>query len=144
MDITRVSTSQAAGGSIAGMAGGSGSAPTGTATLDYNAFLQLLIAQLQNQDPMEPMRSSDYVAQLATFSQVEKTIETNERVAALLSAVQLQQAEGIIGRTATSADGHISGLVSASRVVDGEVLAILSDGREITIGPGVTLGGRGD
>jgi flagellar basal-body rod modification protein FlgD len=120
-------------------AASSASTATSASTLDYNAFLQLLIAQVQNQDPLEPTKSSDYVAQLATFSQVEKTIETNERIASLLSATQLQQAEAIIGATATSADGAVSGVVVASKVTDGSVVAVLSDGRELTIGPGVEL-----
>lgn len=116
--------------------------PDAAAQLDYNAFLQLLIAQMQNQDPMEPMNSSDYVAQLAAFSQVEKTIQTNERVAELLSAVRLQQAEAILGRTVTSADGAISGPVVSAKVSGSAVIAMLADGREIAIGPGVTLSGR--
>src|SRR5690606_6483665 len=70
---------------------------TAAPTLDYNAFLHLLIAQMRNQDPMEPMKSSDYVAQLATFSQVEKTIQTNERIAALLNTNNLQLAESLVG-----------------------------------------------
>ena len=115
--------------------------PDAAAQLDYNAFLQLLIAQMQNQDPMEPMNSSDYVAQLATFSQVEKTIQTNERVADLLSAVRLQQAEAVIGRTVTSANGQMSGTVVAARVSGNAVVAMLADGREIAIDPGVTLSG---
>ena len=38
-------------------------------TLDYNAFLQLLIAQMKNQDPTKPMDSAQYMAQLASFSE---------------------------------------------------------------------------
>ncbi|MGD9713709.1 MAG: flagellar hook assembly protein FlgD [Thermomicrobiales bacterium] len=117
------------------------SANSTKSTLDYNAFLQLLIAQLQNQDPMEPMKSTDYVAQLATFSQVEKTVQTNERIASLLSAVQLQQAEGVIGRNITSADGSISGVVTSSKVVDNNVVAVLADGQEVKLAPGVVLSG---
>ena len=36
------------------------------ATVDYQAFLKLLVAQMKNQDPTSPMESTDYVAQLAT------------------------------------------------------------------------------
>ena len=45
--------------------------------MDYNAFLKLLIAQMKNQDPTEPMTSTQYMAQFATFSQVEQSIKTN-------------------------------------------------------------------
>lgn len=40
-------------------------------TLDKTAFLQLLVAEMKYQDPLEPSSNTDYVAQLATFSQVE-------------------------------------------------------------------------
>ena len=139
MDAAAVSKAQGTGASKD--AAGAKVRPDAAAQLDYNAFLQLLIAQMQNQDPMEPMNSSDYVAQLATFSQVEKTIQTNERVADLLSAVRLQQAEAVIGRTVTSANGQMSGTVVAARVSGNAVVAMLTDGREIAIDPGVTLSG---
>lgn len=115
------------------------SAGTGTATLGYDSFLKLLIAQVQNQDPLEPTASSDYVAQLATFSQVEKSIQSNEKIAELLSVSRLQQAEGLLGRTVTSADGTATGAVAATRVVEGQVIAVLADGREIVMGEGVTV-----
>lgn len=44
---------------------------TSNDTLDKNAFLNLLVAEMKYQDPLEPSSNTDYVAQLATFSQVE-------------------------------------------------------------------------
>jgi len=112
------------------------------ASLDYNAFLKLLIAQMQNQDPLEPMKSSDYVAQLATFSQVEKSVEMNTRLSSVLSAVQMQQAGALIGQTLTSADGATKGTVESAKIVDGNVIAILTGGNEIAMSPGVVVGGK--
>ena len=40
-------------------------------------FLSLLVAEMQNQDPLEPTSNSDYMAQMATFSQVEATTDMN-------------------------------------------------------------------
>lgn len=111
-------------------------------TLDYSAFLKLLIAQMQNQDPLEPMKSSDYVAQLATFSQVEKSVELNTRVSNLLATVQLQQAGSLIGQTLTSMDGQISGTVASATSLNGTVVATLEDGQQITMGSGVLIGGK--
>lgn len=50
---------------------------------DLQTFLKMLTTQMQNQDPMEPMKSSDFAAQLASFSAVEQQVQTN----ALLSAM---------------------------------------------------------
>ncbi|MBB3713462.1 flagellar basal-body rod modification protein FlgD [Limimaricola variabilis] len=45
---------------------------------DYQSFLKLLIAQVSNQDPLEPMDSTAFVSQLAQLTQVEQSITTNE------------------------------------------------------------------
>ena len=140
MDIAQ--TAKAPPAAPTGLAPASRAAPDATAQLDYDAFLQLLVAQMQNQDPMEPMNSSDYVAQLATFSQVEKTIQTNDRISEVLTAVRLQQAEGIVGRTVSTGDGQISGPVASAKVSADKVIAILADGREIPIEAGVIVSGR--
>lgn len=113
---------------------------TAAPTLDYNAFLHLLIAQMRNQDPMEPMKSSDYVAQLATFSQVEKTIQTNERIASLLNTGNLQLAESLIGKTVISEENNAAGVVVAAKVVDNGVMVMLDDGSEFMVGDGLIIG----
>jgi flagellar basal-body rod modification protein FlgD len=101
-------------------------------TLGYDAFLQLLIAQMQNQDPTEPMKSSDYVAQLATFSQVEKSVEIKDQLSAVLSATRLQQAEGLLGKT-IEGDGVTASKVVAARISGNDIIAELADGHEITV-----------
>lgn len=47
------------------------------ASTDFNSFLTLLTAQLRNQDPLNPQDSTQWVAQLATFSSVEQQLKTN-------------------------------------------------------------------
>ncbi len=59
---------------------GMASEPTGSQELGKTEFLQLLIAQLQNQDPLEPMSNSEFVAQLAQFSSVEQLVAVNEGI----------------------------------------------------------------
>ena len=51
--------------------------PTGS-TLGYDQFLQLLCAEMQYQDPLEPTSNTDYVAQMATFSELEATLSLTE------------------------------------------------------------------
>ncbi len=111
-----------------------------TPTLDYNAFLHLLIAQMRNQDPMEPMKSSDYVAQLATFSQVEKTMQTNDRIASLLNTNNLQLAESLVGKMVISDENSTGGVVVAAKVMPNGVMVLLDNGAEIMVGPGLIIG----
>jgi len=49
---------------------------------DFDTFLKMLTAQIQNQDPLNPIDSTDYATQLATFSGVEQQVRTNELLAA--------------------------------------------------------------
>ena len=54
-------------------AGASTAVSATSASTDQNMFLQLLVAQLQNQDPTQPMDSTTFVTQLAQFQQLEST-----------------------------------------------------------------------
>jgi flagellar basal-body rod modification protein FlgD len=108
-------------------------------TLDYDSFLKLLIAQLQYQDPTEPMDPSEHVSQLASFSAVEQQVRANAKLDSLLTAFSLSQAESVIGRTLTSADGDVSGKVTGVRIIEGGAVAMLDNGKEITLGSGVTI-----
>jgi len=50
-------------------------------TVDKNMFLQLLVAQLRNQDPMNPSDSAQFVGQLAQFQQLENSINMGQDIA---------------------------------------------------------------
>jgi flagellar basal-body rod modification protein FlgD len=65
--LTSSSSSGAAASSSAG-------ALDGSASDDQQVFLQLLVSQLQNQDPMNPTDSTQFVSELAQFSELEQTI----------------------------------------------------------------------
>ena len=113
--------------------------PAKPATPDYDTFLQLLIAQMKNQDPTKPMDPTQQVAQLANFSQVEQAMQLNAKLDALMATSALAQADGVIGRTVTSADGSVTGEVASLTVVTGGAVAVLADGREVPLVPGVTV-----
>ncbi|MGY6704308.1 flagellar hook assembly protein FlgD [Roseinatronobacter sp.] len=68
---------------------------------DYQSFLTLLIAQVSNQNPLEPMDSSVFVSQLAQLTQVEQSIVTNrnlERIDNRLGNVEALSDVQLIGR----------------------------------------------
>jgi len=50
---------------------------------DFETFLRMLTTQVQNQDPLDPMESTEFAVQLATFSSVEQQVLTNDRLEAL-------------------------------------------------------------
>lgn len=107
-------------------------------TVDYESFLRLLVTQMKNQDPTAPMDSTDYVAQLATFSQVEQTVQTNNKLDSLLQMSLLGQASSVIGRTVTAIDGT-TGVVVATGITAEGITAILDNGDTVPLGVGVTI-----
>ena len=62
-------------------------AASGALASDFETFLKLLTSQLRNQDPLKPLDSTDFVAQLASFSAVEQQVNTNTKLDQLLGAL---------------------------------------------------------
>lgn len=114
-------------------------APVDRNANNYNAFLQLLVTQLQHQDPLKPMDPTQTVTQLATFASVEQAMQTNSLLAALADNSALSQASALVGRTVTAPDGGPSGVVKSVMVANGGLIAILEDGKSVPLGPGVTI-----
>ena len=82
------------------LASAAGSA-TGKKALGKDAFLQLLVTQLKNQNPLEPQGNGEFVAQLAQFSSLESMQSLNDSVtyiAAGLQSSQALQASSLVGR----------------------------------------------
>lgn len=80
---------------------GSFSNASNTTGGDFETFLRMLTTQLQNQDPLNPMESTDFAVQLATFSGVEQQVRTNSLLGEILSGSSgggLGQLSGWIGR----------------------------------------------
>lgn len=95
---------------------GAAKSPLDQTAIDFNLFLKLLTTQMQNQDPLKPMDSTEYTAQLAQFTQVQQTVKqtsTLDEILAQLGAQNLAQASGFIGKTAQF-DSAVAGL-SADR-----------------------------
>jgi len=114
-------------------------ATTGTNTLDYNSFLQLLIAQMKNQDPTAPTDSTTFVSQLASFSSVQQQTQTNTVLSQLLSSSTLSQAGSIVGLNIQSADGSVSGTVASATVSSSGITATLTNGQSVPVTNNLTF-----
>ncbi|MBS0235489.1 MAG: flagellar hook assembly protein FlgD [Proteobacteria bacterium] len=108
-------------------------------TLDYNDFLQLMIAQLQNQDPLNPTDSSEFMSQIAEFSNVEQGINANSKLDQLLVNSNISQASTMIGLQITGTDGT-TGIVQSVRIDSSGSTAVLTSGEQVPIDAGVTIG----
>jgi flagellar basal-body rod modification protein FlgD len=111
------------------------SSPTGTEP-DKEMFLKLLVTQLRYQDPLNPTDSSQFLAQSAQFTSLEKMQDVADRTGALLGAQLAFGASGLVGRNVTYqvADGTTSsGTVSGvSFGPEGPVLDV--NGEQVPIG----------
>jgi flagellar basal-body rod modification protein FlgD len=68
------------------------------AALNQDQFLQLLVSQLQNQDPLNPVSDTEFVSQLATLSQLQSIQNLNTNFAEMLRLQQLTEGANLIGR----------------------------------------------
>jgi flagellar basal-body rod modification protein FlgD len=109
------------------------------ANVDYQSFLKLLVAEMKHQDPTNPMDATQYVSQLASFSQVEQSVQINSKLENILASSQLSQASSIIGKVLTSADGAVKGTVAEVRLYSDGIVAVLDSGKEVLVQPGVKI-----
>lgn len=117
--------------------------PFATKGLDKDAFMKLLVTQLQNQDPLEPTQNQEFVAQLATFSSLEQLTTLNDSTVAMIALnqsnallSQLTQSSALIGKSVRWLDPESgleqTGTVDSVKIADG--LAVLQVGdREVPL-----------
>ena len=110
-----------------------------SASLNYDSFLKLLTAQMQYQDPTNPMDSTQFVSQLASFSNVEQAIRTNSKLDALLISQALGQVDGLIGKTVTSMDGNVTGVIKEVHIYSNGTVVALDNGTELLLDSGVKI-----
>jgi flagellar basal-body rod modification protein FlgD len=122
----------------------SNSSAASAASLNYDSFLKLFMAELQNQDPTSPMDTTEQMSQLASFSQVEQQVKINTNLTSLISQSMIGQASNLIGKTVTDADGNTGVVKSINVATDSSTSAVtltatLVSGSTMTIGSGVTI-----
>lgn len=112
---------------------------TGGTNVNKDQFLELLVTQLQNQDPLEPVKNEDFLAQLATFSQLEEQQATHDTLknmvslqTAALSMSSLSQGAAIIGKEVEFVPDGVgdetrTGLVSGILFEPGGVMVQIGD-----------------
>ncbi len=86
--------------------------PLGKLASDMTMFLKLLTTQMQNQDPLDPMDTSEYTQQLVQFSQVEQSIQQNKTLTDILDRISGQDlisASSLVGKSATF-DSPLAGM----------------------------------
>jgi flagellar basal-body rod modification protein FlgD len=134
--------------------GGSSSSSSDSQTgLNYNTFLKLLTAQLQNQDPLAPMDATQFMNQLAQLSTVEQSMKTNDTLGQVLDTLKstgMRMDMAYIGRTVEASSNQLTlsgGTAQTAYTVDGKPATVKievqnSAGSTIYSADGSTQGGR--
>lgn len=123
-----IAATQAASNATDTAASASGSVPQ--QELGQQDFLKLLTIQLQQQDPMNPMEDTAFIAQMAQFSTLQQTTNLVQQMARLQAGQDVSTATGYIGREVTVLDSDgslISGEVSEVELVDGIPRIVIGD-----------------
>ena len=123
---------------------------TGEGVMGKDDFMKLLIAQLQNQDPTNPMKDNEFIAQMAQFSSLEQTMNLTksfDKFAEAQNQSQLIQYNSFVGKSIkwhemsdkVGEDGKPivnegTGLINSVKFVDGSAVFTMQDGKELTPG----------
>jgi flagellar basal-body rod modification protein FlgD len=109
--------------------------------LGKDSFLQLLVTQMRYQDPLEPAKDTEYIAQLAQFNSLEQMQNLNDKFEKMFKWSQVTQASGLIGKQVdglsltgedknndgTADIAKVSGAVKEVKFVEGEPVLLVGN-----------------
>lgn len=123
-----VPSTTAVGASYLGSTTGTTATASASTQVDKDMFLKLMVEQLKNQDPMNPTDSTQFLAQTAQFTSLEKLEAVASASEASLTAQMSFGASGLVGKSVTYQDANgvqQSGTVGSVRfLATGPVLTV--------------------
>ena len=97
---------------------------TGMEGLGEDAFLQLLLAQLKNQDPLKPMDNTEFISQMAQLNSLNELMALNKTMSSMITAQMVTQGSALIGKTVSAnldTGESVSGVVEAMQINNDKV-----------------------
>jgi flagellar basal-body rod modification protein FlgD len=108
----------------------------GSASVLSSQFMQLLLAQLRNQNPLEPMQDQDFMAQVAQLNSLGELQKLNSTLEHFTRSSQVAEAASLLGRmvTYTAADGaRQTGVVTGVSLEGGQVVLLLGGSVRVSL-----------
>lgn len=109
-------------------------------------FMQLLLAQLRNQNPLDPVNDKEFMTQLTQVNSMQELQKINATLSSLVKADGLSEAAGLIGRHVRAGAGESgqarSGLVTAVTLVGDRVMLSVG-GEQVALSDVIAVGGAG-
>ena len=118
-------------GSTAGSAN-----PRSLGEISPEQFLKLLITQLQHQDPFEPVKNQDLLAQMSAVRELQSTLELQDTLKSITLQQQISSAGALIGKQVTGLNGNmdqVAGVVTSVAVESGQVHLELDTGQRVPL-----------
>lgn len=112
--------------------------------LGQDAFLELLVAQLQNQNPLEPLDNFDFISQVAQFSTLEQITALNDALTGFVEFTAIGQLASMVGKEATllldeDAGISVTGVITAVTFDSGEPRVVI-DGEAYSLENIISIG----
>jgi flagellar basal-body rod modification protein FlgD len=101
-----------------------------TSEASRDEFLNLLVTQLKNQDPMEPVGQQEFIQQLSQFSMLEGIEKLNASFGTFMKMQQISQGASLTGHTVEYVDSQGAkheGVVTAAHIVDNSIMLRIND-----------------
>jgi len=135
--MSRVNDSGSTAAAFNTAASGSTSTGGGFSNVDTDQFMKLLLAELQNQDPLEPMKNSDMVQQMSQIRNIGATDQLTSTLSTLRESQELVTASGLIGQ-------QVEGIADDASAVDGVVdrITVITDSEKGTRNVKVHVGNQ--
>ena len=106
-------------------------------TLNTQDFIKMMVTQLQNQDPMDPAKSSDLLAQMSQIGQLQSANDLQDALKGLVLQNQIGSASSLIGKNVEGLDDNnntIRGIVNSVKVQSDGVSLELDNGNSLALG----------
>lgn len=99
-------------------------------------FIKMMVTQLQNQDPLEPTKNQELLAQMSQIGQLQSATDLQNSLKTITLQNNLSSAGNLIGKMVTGQDERgkpLNGLVNSVKVVDGAVSLELDNGKTVSM-----------
>ncbi len=118
----------------------SSSSASASATNPYNLqpedFIQLMVTQLENQDPTQPVSNQDLLSQMSNIGQLQSSTQMTSTLQSMQLQTQLGASSSLIGKSVTGIDtsnNNVSGVVNSVQVAGGNVTLQLDSGASLPL-----------
>ena len=117
-------------------AAGTNQLPNKSMGLKATDFINMMVTQLQNQDPLQPTSNQDLLAQMSQIGQMQAATDLQTSLKTISLQNNISSAGNLIGKMVTGQDERgapLNGMVNSVKVVDGAVSLELDNGKELSL-----------